>query len=182
MSSSSGNVVVNVSPDAASTGARSTGPSDTLLAALGENVTAALKGILHFEFGSKSALPAKLETTDTADAEKPAATEQVKTATTEPVTSDTGPKNYTAPPLENSGPAPKPVTYNAAVEALIIRILAKKEDVLIVNLDNGIVIIDQTSLDDLTDQAYAHTWTVAGGGEVSTVGHYADYKDLGLLT
>lgn len=71
--------------------------------------------------------------------------------------------------------------YNNSVRDLVDFLLSKQKDIIVVKLANEIVILDKTALDEATDVAYAHSWSVAGGGTVSTVGHYADYKDFGLL-
>ncbi len=71
--------------------------------------------------------------------------------------------------------------YSDAARELVDFLLAKQKDIIVIRLANEVVILDKTALDEATDVAYAHSWSVAGGGVVSTVGHYADYKDFGLL-
>ncbi len=72
--------------------------------------------------------------------------------------------------------------YSDAARGLVDFLLAKQKDIIVIRLDNEVVILDKTALDEVKDVAYAHSWSVAGGGVVSTVGHYADYKDFGLLS
>jgi hypothetical protein len=72
-------------------------------------------------------------------------------------------------------------SYSDAARNLVDFLLAKQKDIIVVKFANEIVILDKTALDEATDIAYAHSWSVAGGGTVSTVGHYVDYKDFGLI-
>lgn len=92
----------------------------------------------------------------------------------------------TAPPKASTMPVEVPAqpqfgAYNPAAKALVDYLLSKDKDIVVINLANEIIVLDKSALDEATDIAFAKSWSVEGGGIVSTIGHFSDYKDFGLL-
>lgn len=94
----------------------------------------------------------------------------------------TAPPKAPTVPLEVQPVKPQFGTYNSAAKELVDYLLSKPKDIMVINLANEIIILDKTALDEASDIAFAKSWSVEGGGVVSTIGHFADYKDFGLLS
>ncbi len=89
----------------------------------------------------------------------------------------------TAPPKEAAASGQQQLaTYNPAARDLVDYLLAKQKDIVVITLANEIVILDKSALDEATDVAFAKSWVMEGGGVVSTIAHFTDYKDFGLLS
>ncbi len=71
----------------------------------------------------------------------------------------------TAPPKEAAAPAETPAqqqlaTYNQAARDLVDYLLAKQKDIVVITLDDEIIILDKSALDEATDVAFAKSWAV----------------------
>lgn len=90
------------------------------------------------------------------------------------------------PPVTVTVPVPEPIAvqydkFDADAQSFVDYLLAKQKNVLVIQLKSEIVIIDNSALDNSYDVAFAHSWTLADGDIVSTVGHYADYVKFDIL-
>lgn len=148
---------------------------DLILTSYTGNTSEAVKALFKFEVADPSAT-AKDETAKFGEENGLlAGTIDVVAAITVP------PIASTTTPVETPSTKPQFGTYNPAAKELVDYLLSKPKDIVVISLANEIIILDKSALDAATDVAFAKSWSVEGGGIVSTIGHFSDYKDFGLL-
>ena len=152
---------------------------DLLVTTYTDNTSDAVKALLKFDLSE--ATSGKTDSPASAS-DSPAAAEASADATVKAVVEATA--SHTAPPLAPGDTATKPLfgLYSEAARELVDFLLAKEKDIVVITLANEIIILDKSALDEATDIAYAKSWSVEGGGVVSTIGHFQDYVDFGALS
>lgn len=139
-----------------------------------DNTSEAVKALLKFEM-AELWNATKEGAADLAQVDAAAYT-KVETASGVGVNSESPPPVYIETANQSSF-----AVYSAAARDLVDYLLSKQKDIIVITLANEIVILDKSALDEASDVAYAKSWSVEGGGVVSTIGHFADYKDFGLI-
>jgi hypothetical protein len=71
--------------------------------------------------------------------------------------------------------------YNDQVRLLIDYVLAKGDQITIVNLPKEVIFVDNTALGTASDMVTARSWVTKDGGVISMVGFLKDISDFKVL-
>jgi hypothetical protein len=71
--------------------------------------------------------------------------------------------------------------YDSFAKSFIQSFLTKSDSVEMIKLDNALVLVDMTAVDDVHDRYVSKSWIVDDSLVVTAIGHYQDFVHSGLL-
>lgn len=71
--------------------------------------------------------------------------------------------------------------YDSFAKSFIQSFLMKSDSIEMIKLDNSLVLVDMTAVDDVHDRYVSKSWIVDDTMVVTAIGHYQDFLHSGLL-